>query len=136
MSRSSYAPNEPGNTIRDEVTWLQGAFLSSLVCGVQISLSAMSFLAVLKQRISPRLRIALLAYILLLCIVVTTGQQFSLVFIQMGFIESRNYPGGPNAFLSERYMMTVSSVSTSLFVFSNWMTESLLVSAGMWTSKV
>ncbi|KAG8215953.1 hypothetical protein J3R82DRAFT_7933 [Butyriboletus roseoflavus] len=132
MSNSSYGPNEPANVRLDETTWLQGAFLSSLLCGVQITLSALSFLAVLKQRMRRRLRIALLVYISLLCAIMTAGQQVALLFIQMGFIESRNYPGGPNAFLSDRYTTPVDMASAILFVFANWMMESLLV----WRCKV
>ncbi|KAH0831048.1 hypothetical protein J3R83DRAFT_13558 [Lanmaoa asiatica] len=132
MSSSSNAPKEPAHIILDEVAWLQGAFLSSLLCGVQITLSAMSFLAVLKQRMRRRLRIALLVYTFLLCATMTAGQLASLQFVQMGFIESRDYPGGPNSFLSGRYAAPVDMASTSLFVFANWMMESLLV----WRCKV
>lgn len=128
----SYAPHEPAHVICDEVAWLQGALVSSLLCGVQITLSAMSFLAVLKQRLRRRLRIALLVYIFVLCVIMTIGQQLNSQFVQMGFIEQRNYPGGPNKFLSSRFATPVYLVSTSLFVFGNWMMESLLVSVGHW----
>lgn len=116
----------------NEVTWLQGAFISSLLCGVQITLSGMSFLAVFKQCMPRRPRIALLVYIFLLCAIMTAGQQTSLLFIQTGFIEQRNYPGGPNAFLSSQYTSPVYLASTSLFVVGNWIMESLLVSHGTW----
>ncbi|KAF8553471.1 hypothetical protein OG21DRAFT_1414227 [Imleria badia] len=132
MSSSPYAPDEPAHIISDEVAWLQGAFVGSLLCGVQITLSTLSFLAVLKQRIHRRLRVALLVYIFLLCAIMTAGQQTSLMFVQTGFIESQNYPGGPNGYLSYRYSTAVDVASTSLFVFANWMMESLLV----WRCKV
>ncbi|KAF8452354.1 hypothetical protein L210DRAFT_3383927 [Boletus edulis BED1] len=132
MPPSPYAPHEAADIIRDEVAWLQGAFISSLLCGVQITLSTMSFFAVLKQRIRRRLRIVLLLYIFLLCVIMTAGQQTYLLFIQMGFIEYRNYPGGPNHFLSSRYSTPVCLASTSLFLFANWMMEALLV----WRCKV
>ena len=131
MSSSSYGPDESADIISDEVAWLQGAFVSSLLCGVQITLSTLSFLAVLKQRMHRRLRIALLVYIFLLCAIMTAGQQTNLLFVQMGFIESRNYPGGPNAYLSYRFSTPVDVASTSLFVWANWMMESLLVSVGV-----
>lgn len=131
MSCSSYTPNEPGHIIHDEVGWLQGAFLSSLLCGMQITLSAMSFLAVLKQGLHRRLRIALLLYISTLFTAMTTGQQFNLLFIQIGFTEARNYPGGPNGFLSGQFGTPVDLTSTSLFMFANWMMDSLLVSVGI-----
>lgn len=128
----SYALDEPADIINDEVAWLQGAFVSSLLCGVQITLSIMSFFAVLRQRLHHRLRIALLVYIFLLCAIMTAGQQSNLFFVQMGFIERRNYPGGPNGFLSSRFLMPADLASTCLFVFANWMMETLLVSVGVW----
>lgn len=96
----------------------------------------MSFLAVLKQRMRRRLRIALLVYIFLLCAIMTAGQQVSLLFVQMGFIEDRNYPHGPNGFLSDRYSTPVDLASTCLFVVGNWMMESLVVSLDAWMSEV
>lgn len=135
MSHFSYAPQEPPDVINDEVTWLQGAFISSLLCGIQITLSVMSFLAVLKQPMRRRLRISLLVYISLLCAVMTAGQQVSLLFVQMGFIEDRSYPGGPNGFLSARFSTPVDLASACLFVFGNWMMESLLVSLEIRNAK-
>ncbi|KAG9313713.1 hypothetical protein JVU11DRAFT_6063 [Chiua virens] len=132
QSMSSYSPSEPADIINDEVAWLQGAFISSLLCGVQIMLSIISFIAVLKQRMRRRLRIGLLVYILILGIVMTAGQEVSLVFIQLGFIQNRNHPGGPNDYLSYEYNTPVYMASTTLFVIANWMMDSLLV----WRCKV
>ncbi|KAG9313712.1 hypothetical protein JVU11DRAFT_6062 [Chiua virens] len=126
---SSYAPNESTDTITQEKTWLQGAFLSNAFFGIQVTLAIMSFFAVLHRR-SPdaeRMRIILLVYIAVLFPVTLAAQGLLLEFIQMGFITERDYPGGPNAFLNEQWATPVNLASNILVIFSNWMMESLLV---------
>ncbi|KAG6380067.1 hypothetical protein JVT61DRAFT_8149 [Boletus reticuloceps] len=112
-----------------EETWLQGTLLSNFFFGIQVTLCAFSFLAVLNKRATNhcRMRIAVLAYIVVSFAITTAGQGLLLEFIQMGFITHRNYPGGPSAFFNDEYSVPVNIASTILYVCGNWINESLLV---------
>ncbi|KAF8553472.1 hypothetical protein OG21DRAFT_1414235 [Imleria badia] len=129
MASSSYSPDEPHATIVQEEAWLQGTFLSIFFFGIQTTLCAFTFFAVLKSRTPThnRMRMALLTYVAVLFAVTTASQGLLLDWIQMSFITQRNYPGGPSAFLSNEYAIPVNLASDILVVCANWMMESLLV---------
>ncbi|KAH7882884.1 hypothetical protein F5I97DRAFT_1977455 [Phlebopus sp. FC_14] len=131
---SPYTPDEPSSSIRAEETWLQGALLSGIVFGVEITLAAMSFSAIYKQMGSTnRIRNAcFMAYIVVLSALMTAAQGLSAEFIQMGFITHRYYPGGPSQFFIEQYSTPTNLVATILLVCANWCMECLLV----WRCKI
>ncbi|KAF8128940.1 hypothetical protein EV363DRAFT_1451422 [Boletus edulis] len=129
MTSSSDTPDESPATIIQEETWLQGTLLSNFFFGIQVTLCAFSFLAVLNKRATnhSRMRIAVLAYVAVSFAITTAGQGLLLEFIQMGFITHRNYSGGPSAFFNDEYSVPVNIGCTILYVCANWMNESLLV---------
>ena len=126
---SSYAPNESHATIVQEETWFQGTLLSNFFLGIQTTLGAMAFFAVLQRRIQDRSRaqITLLIYIAVLLALTTSSQALLIDWIQMAFITQRDYPGGPSMFLVDEFAIPVNVASSVFAVCANWMTESLLV---------
>ncbi|KIJ62105.1 hypothetical protein HYDPIDRAFT_95146 [Hydnomerulius pinastri MD-312] len=131
---SSYAPNESSSSIFAEETWLQGALLSCIFFGIEITLAAMSFYSIFKQmgRSNRRRNISFLVFIFMLFALTTAAQGLSAQFIQMGFITNRDYPGGPSQFFSGEYSTPSNLASTILLVCANWLMECLLV----WRCKV
>ncbi|KAF9224675.1 hypothetical protein BS17DRAFT_702437 [Gyrodon lividus] len=131
---SSYARDEPSGSIFADETWLQGALLSCIFFGIEITLAAMSFYSIFKQ-IGPtnrRPNIGFMVYICVLFALTTAAQGLSSQFIQMGFITHRDYPGGPSEFFNGEYSTPSNLAATILLVCANWLMESLLV----WRCKV
>ncbi|KIJ16274.1 hypothetical protein PAXINDRAFT_180199 [Paxillus involutus ATCC 200175] len=126
---SPYTPDEPYSSIFAEETWLQGALLSSIFFGIEVTLAAMSFYCMFRTMgpSNRRANTGFLVYISLLSALTTTAQGLSSRFIQMGFVTQRDYPGGPSEFFNAEYSTPSNLVATILLVCSNWLMESLLV---------
>ncbi|KAJ2929642.1 hypothetical protein H1R20_g7450, partial [Candolleomyces eurysporus] len=48
-------------------------------------------------------------------------------FVQMGYIDYRNYPGGPNAFTFDFYPIFVNMFGTAAYVVMNWLADGLML---------
>ena len=55
---------------------------------------------------------------------ITTGAKFN----QMTFIDNRNFPGRPNAFVAAQYGNFVNMFGTVAYIILNWFVDALVVS--------
>ena len=46
---------------------------------------------------------------------------------ELSFIDNRNFPGGPNAYLAAFYNSTPNLLGNTMFVIANWLADGLLV---------
>lgn len=132
---SSWAP--PGLSAEDlweERSNFIGVVLSSAAYGVHFTL----YLIVLQHLIShPPHRSSgkakvpwwLVAYITWNFILGTFGIAAGAKFNQMTFIDDRNFPGGPNAFVAAEYGNFVNMFGTAAYVVLNWFADGLVVRA-------
>ena len=49
-------------------------------------------------------------------------------FNEMTFVDSRNFPGGPNAFVAAQYGTFINIFGTTAYVILNWFADGLVVS--------
>ncbi|KAH7910908.1 hypothetical protein BJ138DRAFT_48492 [Hygrophoropsis aurantiaca] len=123
----SYSPNESSAQLFAEGTWLQGAIVTSICYGVVLVLYLMCFQS-LWRRIHTRdlgrtQNIFFLIYVTFIFALGTIYMAFNAQITQMGFINNREYPGGPADFESN----TSSPPLNSAFVISNWCADAMMI---------
>lgn len=130
-----WAPaDETSAQIFAEETWLQGALLSNIFYGIELTLFFICFKLLLSQmdRTHYKRPAILLAFISVL-FVLGTLFVFSLAeFTQLAFIVDRDFPGGPAAYEKAMFWIPVDELGVVVFVMGNWLMDGLLV----WRCKV
>ncbi|KAL4071732.1 hypothetical protein V8B97DRAFT_1943328 [Scleroderma yunnanense] len=124
---SSYKPDETAEQLFSEAAWLQGAIVTSAFYGVAL---ALSFMCV--RSLWSRIRIRATGYkkdVFFLCYVVfvfccaTIYNIGNAQITQLGFIDRRNYPGGPAAFEE-----STSSIPINVtFILMDWCADLLMI---------
>ncbi|KAH7883042.1 hypothetical protein F5I97DRAFT_1815368 [Phlebopus sp. FC_14] len=123
----SDAPDESAQQIFAEGTWLQGAIVTAVLYGIVVVLSVMccrSLCSSIRARDAGyRKNIFFLCYVSLLFTIGTVYVACNSEITQLGFINNRNYPGGPSAFEEN----TSSPPLNVAFVLSNWCADLLMI---------
>jgi len=129
MSNASWAPHESPATIFAEETWLQGALLSNIFYGIELTLFAICFKLLVgrMERSNYKRQLGFLVFITVLFILGTLFVYSLAEFTQLAFIEDRNYPGGPNMYEENMFWIPVDELGVVVFVMGNWLMDGLLV---------
>lgn len=136
---STWAP--PGETASD--LWLERSnFNSVILSGVAYGVHLTLFLFVVHHLIrhptskpnaggvrGVRARVSwpLVAYISWNFMLGTFGIAAEAKFNELTFVDNRNYPGGPNAFVANQYSDFVNIFGTAAYVVLNWFADGLVV---------
>lgn len=131
---STWAP--PGESASD--LWLERSnFNSVILSGVGYGVHFTLYLIVLQHLVQhpphrrsgkPKVPWGLVAYITWNFIMGTFGIAAEARFNQMTFIDFRNYPGGPNAYVSAEYGVFINIFGTVAYIILNWFADGLVVS--------
>ncbi|TFY68025.1 hypothetical protein EVJ58_g1262 [Rhodofomes roseus] len=126
---SSWAPNQTDSEIYNEKIWLQAMILENIPYGVELTLFVMCFVTLLENlnRFNLRRQIFLLTFITIVFGLGTVYMVTNSLTAQQAFIEYRNYPGGPSAYLSAMFANTVGLTNSVSWVVSNWLLDMFLV---------
>ncbi|TFY54780.1 hypothetical protein EVJ58_g8657 [Rhodofomes roseus] len=126
---SSWAPNETDYEIYLEKIWLQSNVLENIPYGVELTLFATCFLALLQNmdRSNLKRHVCLLIFITIIFGLGTIFMITNSLITQQAFIEYRNYPGGPGAYLNAMFSDTVGLTNSVSWVVSNWLLDAFLV---------
>ncbi|KAH8103707.1 hypothetical protein DFH11DRAFT_1734629 [Phellopilus nigrolimitatus] len=125
-------PGESPAALWEERSNFAGVVLASAAYGVHLTL----FLFVLQHLLQhpaargaakPRVSWGLVAYISWNFVLGTLGIAAEARFNQLTFIDARNYPGGPNAFVAAQYGDFVNIFGTSAYVVLNWFADGLVI---------
>ena len=134
-SKPSWRPNVPESQLFDEKTWLQGAILSAVAYGANLVLFVLNVILLRMRakldikrdsRTSQQTR-CLLIYVCVMFILSTLTIASQAEMTQLGFIENRNFPGGPAAYEELMFSIPISSLGNYCFSLMNWFSDSLLV---------
>ncbi|KAH7918949.1 hypothetical protein BV22DRAFT_1134217 [Leucogyrophana mollusca] len=127
----SWTPDETPVELIDELLWLQGDLVAAIVYGIILALFAMCFpplwVSVRNRATKSMASMLLFLYVSVTFILGTTVFATNSRFIQLAFIENRDFPGGPNAYAEEMFSVPVNIVSNVAFVLANWCTDSLML---------
>jgi len=125
-----YAPNETHAEIFAEAAWLQGALLSNIAYGVELTLFLICF-SILVQRADWRFssvkESVLLVFVTVIFILGSLLMGSNAKFTQLAFIENRNFPGGPSAYEQAMFWIPVDELGNVALVIGNWLMDLLLV---------
>ncbi|TFY61712.1 hypothetical protein EVJ58_g4342 [Rhodofomes roseus] len=126
---SSWAPNETDIEIYNEKIQLQAMILENIPYGVELTLFVMCFVTLLENsdRFNLRRQIFLLAFMTIVFGLGTVYMITNSLTAQQAFIEYRNYPGGPAAYLNAMFANTVGLTNSASWVVSNWLLDMFLV---------
>ncbi|KAF8812925.1 hypothetical protein BYT27DRAFT_7335314 [Phlegmacium glaucopus] len=134
MSQASWRPNVPESQLFDEKTWLQGAILSAVAYGINLALFILNVSLLrkrtkldIKQDSRPRQTTCLLIYVCVMFILSTLTVASQAKMTQLGFIENRDFPGGPAAYQELMFSIPISSLGNYCFSLMNWFSDSLLL---------
>ncbi|KAJ2929184.1 hypothetical protein H1R20_g7910, partial [Candolleomyces eurysporus] len=126
--RPEYAP--PGETASDlwmERSNLIGLIIGAVAYGVLFTIFVQCILVLRSSDSSRRNTQWLMAYSSAVFLLATFGLAGNAKFIQMCYIDYRNYPGGPNAFTFDFYSTFVNMFGTSAYVVMNWLADGLML---------
>ncbi|KAF8151329.1 hypothetical protein B0H34DRAFT_664418 [Crassisporium funariophilum] len=135
MTSASYRPNVPSSQLFDEKTWLQGGIISAVVFGINIALFTLTF-TLLRARIKreihqekhpSRQAVWLMAYIWVIFILCTLTMASQAEMTQLGFVDNRDFPGGPAAFQELMFSLPISRLGNVCFFLLNWCSDFLLL---------
>ena len=134
-SEPSWRPNVPESQLFDEKTWLQGAILSAVAYGINLTLfilnvSLLSTRAKLETKHdtrAKRLTICLLIYVCVIFILSTLTMASQAAMTQLGFIDNRDFPGGPAAYEELKFSSPISSMGNYCISLMSWFSQILLV---------
>ncbi|KAJ2917326.1 hypothetical protein MD484_g3060, partial [Candolleomyces efflorescens] len=123
-----YAP--PGESAAD--LWMERSNLIGLLIGaVAYGILFTIFVqCILVLRSNPGGRSSarwLMVYSCAVFVLATCGLAGNTKFVQMCYIDYRNYPGGPNAFTFDFYSHFINMFGTASYVIMNWLADGLMV---------
>lgn len=133
-----YAPDEPPSQIFSEKSWLQGALLSNIFYGVELTLFMICFTILARQvtRVDYKRQLVLLVFITVIFALGTIFMGTNVEFTQLAFIDNRNYPGGPGAYEQAMFWIPVDELGNVAFVLGNWLMDLLLESDRTFTFEI
>ncbi|KAJ7670412.1 hypothetical protein B0H14DRAFT_1027016 [Mycena olivaceomarginata] len=126
---SSYSPDESSADLFNEKMWLHGAVLCTVAYGVVLTLFSMCFYLLVKgmTRSSYKRSLFFLVYISVEFILATLFEGSLAKYVQLAFIEDRNFPGGPGAYEAAMFSIPVDEIGNVAFVLTNWLSDGLVV---------
>ncbi|EJD48817.1 hypothetical protein AURDEDRAFT_17999, partial [Auricularia subglabra TFB-10046 SS5] len=122
-----WGPDESSSALWNERSYLAGILVGAVAYGVHATLFFITLgLLWSQKRAHPQNR-RWIAFVLLLFTLssLANGAQFK--FTQMIYIDNRNYPGGPSAYLIEKQTETPALICLISYIVNNWMQDGLIL---------
>lgn len=82
----------------------------------------------LNHKVKTKSTWCFMAYITWNFILGTFGISAEAKFNELTFVDARNFPGGPNAFVNAEYGIFINIFGTAAYVVLNWFADGLVVS--------
>ncbi|KAK0209099.1 hypothetical protein DFS33DRAFT_503470 [Desarmillaria ectypa] len=123
----AYAP--PGESTHDlwvEKTNLNGMALALIAYGILLTMVLQCFQGLFALRTQER-QWWMWIYVSAVLVLATIGVSGNQMFIQMTYINYRNYPGGPNAFTLFFYATTSNLMSFIAYIVLGWLADGLVL---------
>jgi hypothetical protein len=127
----SYAPDETTAQLFVEATFLEGALLAAFAYGAEFMLYGVCMHLFCSHRKGAvhRTHRVLMLYTTVLIILGTVNLASDDAFAQDGFINNRDYPGGPAQYLQDLIFIPINRVNNVTSMIIGWLCDALIVSA-------
>ncbi|KAH7910126.1 hypothetical protein BJ138DRAFT_1114380 [Hygrophoropsis aurantiaca] len=124
----SWTPDETSTQLAIETAWLQGCVAAGVVYGVVVVLFVICFYKLWERIRSKRKEAAnfMLIYLITVFACATVVFATNSAFVQLAFINNRDYPGGPGAYTSAMFSSPVNLVSSTACVLASWCATGLM----------
>ncbi|KAF9527837.1 hypothetical protein CPB83DRAFT_767901 [Crepidotus variabilis] len=126
MANHQSAPHlSPNEVLWAERSFLAGVFIAAVAFGVHLTLFILCFKA-LAQGQRTRSNRFFLFYICLMFLLGNIGNGLNIKLTQMSFIDHRDWPGGPSAYLVQT--TNVLGIACNItYIISSWLQDGLLL---------
>lgn len=126
---SNFAPRESAATVRLEEAYLVIALFMAISYGAVVTLSIQCITVLARDAKASRRNSFLLWFVVAIFAVSTVFLAAGVKYILLGFVDERNYPGGPTAFLVTQGFRPANVLANVCVILSTSMSDALLVSA-------
>ncbi|EPQ61278.1 hypothetical protein GLOTRDRAFT_125003 [Gloeophyllum trabeum ATCC 11539] len=123
----SYSPQESSAELWLERANFVGGYLGAMTYAVHALLFFKCAFILLDRRSSPKSNLRWLVYVSLLFVVATVQVGASIKFMQMTWIDNRNFPGGPAMYIQMVFSAWINTVSNVAYVINNFLADGLLI---------
>ncbi|TFK53104.1 hypothetical protein OE88DRAFT_1793238 [Heliocybe sulcata] len=124
----SYTPSlESPADLWFERSSLAGGFLGCMAYGIQALLFSRCAHVLLKHRARTDNHRRWLFYVVALFSISTVHIGASLKYEEIIWIDSRNFPGGPPAFMREEYSLWINTLINAAYTINSFLTDGLLI---------
>ncbi|RDB26406.1 hypothetical protein Hypma_006563 [Hypsizygus marmoreus] len=128
LSKDWAPPGEIESDLWLERSTLDGKMLGCVAYGILFVLIVQALQSLWQKPRTPGQRSWwLILYVICILILATVGVGTNAKFIQMTYIDYRNYPGGPNAFTFDLYGAPINVADFTAFVLVDWLTDGMMV---------
>ncbi|KZV91470.1 hypothetical protein EXIGLDRAFT_750135 [Exidia glandulosa HHB12029] len=127
MDPSTWKPAETDMQLWLERSWMSGVLLGAVAYGVHATLFFTALTLLLQRNRTGKLKDwTWIAYICILFITSSMGNGAQMRALQVGFIDERNFPGGPGVWVA-RTTAFVGVFCNSVYVVNSWFQDGLLL---------
>ncbi|KZV95267.1 hypothetical protein EXIGLDRAFT_834420 [Exidia glandulosa HHB12029] len=127
MDPSTWRPAETDIQLLRERSWMSGVLLGAVAYGAHATLFFITLNLLWKRPRAGRLNDwTWIAYICIMFITSGMGNGAQMRALQVGFIDQRNYPGGPGVWVA-RTTAFVGVFCNSVYVVNSWFQDGLLL---------
>ncbi|RDB26405.1 hypothetical protein Hypma_006562 [Hypsizygus marmoreus] len=127
LSKDWAPPGETESDLWLERSNLDGMMLGCVAYGILFVLIVQALQSLWRKPRTGRRSWWLIIYVICILILATVGAGTNIKFIEMTYIDYRNYPGGPNAFTFDLYGTPINVADFTAFVLVNWLTDGMMV---------
>ncbi|KAH7908983.1 hypothetical protein BJ138DRAFT_1011730 [Hygrophoropsis aurantiaca] len=130
-SSPSWSPDESHDLVFAEKMWFQGNVLMGVAYGMVVVLSAMCMHSLWLRRrawsMTSSKSMFFLCYVSFIFLMGSISFAGNNQFVQMAFIDNRNYPGGPSGYIVDEFSVPINIASDVALVMANWCADLLLI---------
>ncbi|KAL5492820.1 hypothetical protein ACEPAI_4268 [Sanghuangporus weigelae] len=125
-----FAPNLPPDALWLERATLIGDILADMFYGATVVIFLQTMYALLnirKSRPGENRNIVLIAFTTILFVLATVFVSMDTHSLQLGFIDNREYPGGPIAYTLSKYSDVITVFPNACFIITAWLADGFLL---------
>ncbi|KAF9033539.1 hypothetical protein BJ165DRAFT_1357057 [Panaeolus papilionaceus] len=135
---ANWRPDVPSSQLFAERTWLQGSILSAVAYGINLTLFTLNVMLLIGKRnadaeqdqsVKPRNKTKgyLLLYVVVMFVLSTLAMASQAKLTELGYVDNRNFPGGPSEYVDEMFSIPISRMGSICFSVMNWLSDCLLL---------
>lgn len=124
---STWVPEESSESLWNERSFLAGMLIGAVAYGVHATLFFTTLSLLFKKKRAQWKDYTWIAYVLALFTISSIGNYGQLKYTEEVWIDNRNYPGGPGAYLVEQRTVFSAKLVVASFMINGWLQDGLIL---------